>query len=41
VTYEMRKLNGDKGRNTEILRIRNNKIASVEVYFGWDVPPDH
>jgi len=40
VTYEMTKPNGKKGRNTEILRIENNKIVSVEVYFGWDVPPD-
>ena len=40
VTYEMKKPNGEKGRNTEILRIKDNKIASVEVYFGWDVSPD-
>ena len=40
VTYEMTKPNGEKGRNTEILRIKDNKIASVEVYFGWDVSPD-
>jgi hypothetical protein len=37
VTYEMTKPNGEKGRNTEILRIKDNKIVSVEVYFGWDV----
>ncbi len=41
VTYEMTKPNGDKGRNTEILRIKDNKIISVEVYFGWDVLADH
>jgi ketosteroid isomerase-like protein len=40
VTYEMMKHNGDKGRNTEILCIRDNKIVSVEVYFGWDASPD-
>ena len=40
VTYEMTKQNGEKGRNTEILRIEDNKIVSVEVYFGWDVSPD-
>ena len=40
-TYEMTKPNGEKGRNTEILRIKNNKILSVEVYFGWDVLADH
>ena len=41
VTYEMMKLNGEKGRNTEILRIRDNKIISAEVYFGWDLVPNH
>ena len=41
VTYEMTKANGEKGRNTEILRIRDNKLVSVEVYFGWDLLPDH
>ncbi len=40
VTYEMKKPNGEKGRNTEILRIKNNKIVSAEVYFGWDIPTD-
>jgi ketosteroid isomerase-like protein len=40
VTYERTKPNGEKGRNTEILRIKDNKIASIEVYFGWDVSPD-
>jgi ketosteroid isomerase-like protein len=40
VTYEMTKPNGEKGRNTEILRIKDNKIVSVEVYFGWDVSSD-
>ena len=37
VSYEMTKANGERGRNTEILRVRDNKILSVEVYFGWDV----
>jgi ketosteroid isomerase-like protein len=41
VTYEMTKPKGEKGRNTEILRVQDNKIVSVEVYFGWNVPPDH
>ena len=39
VTYEMTKQNGENGRNTEILRIEDNKIVSVEVYFGWDLVP--
>jgi ketosteroid isomerase-like protein len=37
VTYEMIKRDGKKRRNTEILRIKDNKIVSVEVYFGWDI----
>jgi SnoaL-like domain len=41
VTYEMTKPNGEKGRNTEILRVKDNKIVSVEVYFGWDLAPNH
>jgi hypothetical protein len=36
----MTKPNGEKGRNTEILRIKDGKIISVEVYFGWDVLAD-
>lgn len=33
VTYEMTKPNGEKGRNTETLRVEGNKIISVEVYL--------
>ena len=40
VTYEMTKPDGEKGRNTEILRIKGDKITSVEVYFGWDIVPN-
>ena len=25
-------------RNTEVLTLRDGKIAEVEVYFGWNVP---
>jgi catechol 2,3-dioxygenase-like lactoylglutathione lyase family enzyme/ketosteroid isomerase-like protein len=38
VTYEGRKTNGQRFRNTEILTIRNQHIVDVEVYFGWSVP---
>jgi len=38
VTYEARTAQGKRFRNTEILRVRNRKIAEAEVYFGWDVP---
>jgi len=37
VTYEGRsKRTGF--RNTEILTVRDGKIAEVEVYFGWNLP---
>ena len=38
VTYEDKKPNGTRIRNTEILTIRDGRIARTEVYFGWDVP---
>jgi predicted enzyme related to lactoylglutathione lyase len=25
-------------RNTEIVTVRNNQIAKVDVYFGWTIP---
>jgi ketosteroid isomerase-like protein len=34
VTYEMRH-DGTKGRNTEVLTFRGDKIRRAEVYFGW------
>lgn len=39
VTYEGE---GEKTRfrNTEIITVRDGKIAAVEVYFGWNVPHD-
>lgn len=27
-----------KFRNTEVFTVKNNQIAEVEVYFGWDLP---
>ena len=38
VTYEMTKPGGGKGRNTEVFTFEGDRIARVEVYFGWDVP---
>jgi ketosteroid isomerase-like protein len=38
VTYVGRTTSGKQFRNTEILTIRNKKIAEVEVYFGWTIP---
>ena len=38
VTYEGRTTEGKVFRNTEILTIRQGKIAEAEVYFGWTIP---
>jgi len=36
-TYEARRADGSRFRNTEILTVRGGKIVEVEVYFGWDL----
>lgn len=38
VTYQMTKPAGVRGRNTEVLTFRGDRICHVEVYFGWDLP---
>ncbi len=38
VTYEGKSTDGQLFRNTEILRVENNKLVEVEVYFGWNIP---
>jgi ketosteroid isomerase-like protein len=38
VTYEGRTTSGGRFRNTEILTIRDGRIADAEVYFGWSIP---
>jgi ketosteroid isomerase-like protein len=38
VTYESTKADGARFRNTEVLRFAGDRIAEVEVYFGWDLP---
>ena len=37
VTYESTKSDGNRFRNTEILRFEGDGLAEVEVYFGWDI----
>jgi hypothetical protein len=37
VTYELIHADGQKGRNTEVLRFRDDQICAAEVYFGWDL----
>jgi ketosteroid isomerase-like protein len=38
VTYEGRSVDGHRFRNTEIVTVRDGRIAEVEVYFGWSLP---
>jgi hypothetical protein len=38
VTYESTKSDGSRFRNTEVMRFEGERIAEVEVYFGWDLP---
>jgi ketosteroid isomerase-like protein len=37
VTYEMKKPDGNRGRNTEILTFKGDRVCRTEVYFGWNV----
>jgi hypothetical protein len=37
VTYEMKRSDGRRGRNTEVLTFERDTIRKVEVYFGWDL----
>jgi hypothetical protein len=38
VTYEGRKIDGHRFRNTEIVTVRGRQVVDVEVYFGWSIP---
>jgi ketosteroid isomerase-like protein len=37
VTYEATRADGTRFRNTEILGFEGDRLARVEVYFGWDL----
>ena len=37
VTYEVKKKDGGRFRNTEIQTFDGDKICKVEVYYGWDL----
>ena len=37
VTYESRKTDGSRFRNTEVLAFKGDKICKAEVYFGWNL----
>jgi hypothetical protein len=38
VTYEATRADGTRFRNTEILGFEGDRIARMEVYFGWNLP---
>jgi ketosteroid isomerase-like protein len=38
VTYEGRRADGRRFRNTEIITVQGRKIIEAEVYFGWSIP---
>jgi len=38
VTYVGETASGKRFRNTEVLTVRDGKIVSAEVYFGWNLP---
>ena len=37
VTYEAERTDGSRFRNTEILTFADDRLAKVEVYFGWNL----
>jgi ketosteroid isomerase-like protein len=37
VTYESKKTDGNRFRNTEVLTFAGDKICKTEVYFGWNL----
>jgi ketosteroid isomerase-like protein len=37
VTYEGRRRDGTRFRNTEVLTFAGDRVRRAEVYFGWDL----
>jgi len=37
VTYESKRTDGSRFRNTEVLSFEGDKIRKAEVYFGWNL----
>ena len=37
VTYEATRAEGTRFRNTEVFTFTGDRVARVEVYFGWDL----
>jgi ketosteroid isomerase-like protein len=38
IVYEARTTSGKRFRNAEIHTVRDGKLLTVEVYFGWELP---
>ena len=38
IVYEARTSSGKRFRNCEVYTVRNGKLISTEVYFGWNLP---
>jgi hypothetical protein len=38
VTYEATRADGTRFRNTELFGFDGDRIARIEVYFGWNLP---
>jgi ketosteroid isomerase-like protein len=37
ITYECTRADGSRFRNTELMTFDGDKVARVEVYFGWNL----
>lgn len=37
-TYEATRADGSRFRNTEVFGFAGDRIATIEVYFGWNLP---
>jgi hypothetical protein len=37
VSYVLTRSDGGRGRNTEVLTFKGEKVVGAEVYFGWEV----
>jgi ketosteroid isomerase-like protein len=37
VTYEARRVDGSRFRNTEVLAFEDGRLRRAEVYFGWNL----
>ena len=40
LTYVATRTDGTRFRNTEVMTFAGDRVARVEVYFGWDLPGD-